>query len=74
VEILRARGFGETWIGWIKKIVIGVSVSVSANGEESNTFKTGKGLRQGDPLSLLLFRGYMMLGRAADKGLMRKIK
>jgi hypothetical protein len=74
VEILRARGFGETWIGWIKKIVIRVSVSVSANGEESNTFRTGKGLRQEDPLSLLLFRGYMMLGRAADKGLMRKIK
>jgi hypothetical protein len=26
-------------------------MSVGANGEESSTFKTGKGLRQGDPLS-----------------------
>jgi hypothetical protein len=45
VEILKPRGFGEKLIGWIKKIVIGGSVSVLANGEESSTFKTGKGLR-----------------------------
>jgi hypothetical protein len=49
VEILKSRGFGDNWIGWIKDIVFGGSVSVLANGEESATFKTGKGLRQGDP-------------------------
>jgi hypothetical protein len=48
-EILKLRGFGEIWIGWIKKIVMGGSVSVMANGEENHTFKTGKGLRQGGP-------------------------
>jgi hypothetical protein len=37
-------------MSWIRRIVLGGSVSVLANGEESNTFKTGKGLRQGDPL------------------------
>jgi hypothetical protein len=55
MEILKLRGFGDTWLGWIRSIVIGGSVSVLANGEESATFKTGKCLRQGDHLSPLLF-------------------
>jgi hypothetical protein len=55
MEILVFSGFGDRWIQWIKSLVVGGSVSVMANGEESQTFKTGKGLRQGDPLSPLLF-------------------
>jgi hypothetical protein len=47
LEVLKLSGFGEVWLGWISIIVIGGSVSVLANGEESSTFKTGKGLRQG---------------------------
>jgi hypothetical protein len=54
-EILQLRGFDEKWISWIRSIIIGGSVSVLVNGEESPTFKIGKGLRQGDPLSPLLF-------------------
>jgi hypothetical protein len=50
-EILKIRGFSETWIDWIKMVVLGGSVSVMANGEESSTFKIGKCLRLGDPLS-----------------------
>jgi hypothetical protein len=49
------RGFGETWITWTRKLVVCGSVSVMANGEESHTFKTGKGLMQSDPLSPVLF-------------------
>jgi hypothetical protein len=55
LEIPKARGLGDKWIGWIRNIVIGGSVSVLVNGEESPTFKTVKGLRQGEPLSPLLF-------------------
>jgi hypothetical protein len=55
LEILESRGFSGKWIGWIKAVVHRGFVSVLANGEESSTFKTGKGLRQGDPLSPLLF-------------------
>jgi hypothetical protein len=46
-EIMKIRGFSETWIAWIRMLVVGGSVNVMANGEESNTFKTGKRLRQG---------------------------
>jgi hypothetical protein len=76
LDILKARGFGEKMRGWIKNIVFGGSVSVLANGEESATFKTGKGLRQGGPLSPLLFNLVVdaltkMLSKAIGKGLVR---
>jgi hypothetical protein len=49
-------------------------VSILANDEESNSFKTGKGLRQGDPLPALLFNLVgdvlsKMLAMAAGVGL-----
>jgi hypothetical protein len=74
MEILISRGFGDKWIQWIKRLVVGGSVSVMANGEESQTFKTGKGLRQGDHVSPLLLNLVddvlnRMLARAAREGL-----
>jgi hypothetical protein len=52
LKILESRGFGETWIGWIRKILFGGSVSILANGEESSTFKTGRGSGRVTPCPL----------------------
>ena len=73
-ELLEARGFGSRWSSWMHNITHGGSAGVKINNTESGFFTTGKGLRQGDPLSLLLFNLVVdvltrMLAKAADQQL-----
>ena len=53
--MLISRGFGAKWSMWIRKVVRGGSICVRINDENGEYFKPGKGFRQGDPLSPLLF-------------------
>ena len=52
---LKAFGFGKEFRKWIKIIYSDVSSCVLNNGFSSNFFKLSKGVRQGCPLSALLF-------------------
>jgi len=53
-EVLIKKGFDEKLRTWIMCSVRGGGrVCVNINGENGPYFKTHRGLRQGDPLSLL---------------------
>jgi hypothetical protein len=53
--MLRSRGFGTKCVNWVPRVVKGGSICINLNNENSPFFSRGKGLRQGDPLSPLLF-------------------
>lgn len=54
-EVMQKKNFGQHFISWVKKINEGGKVSININGEMGPFFKTYRGLRQGDPLSPILF-------------------
>jgi hypothetical protein len=54
-QTLRMKGFDSKWFNWIQEFVSRGSVGVKVNDDIGHYFQTYKGLRQGDPLSLILF-------------------
>jgi hypothetical protein len=49
------KGFSEEWLALIHSFVWGGSVAIKVNDDIGKYFQTKKGLRQGDPLSPMLF-------------------
>jgi hypothetical protein len=54
-EYMQMRGFCEQWRKWIAQVVTGGTVSIKVNDKIGSYIKSYKGVRQGDPLSPILF-------------------
>jgi hypothetical protein len=55
IKVLTAFGFNEKFCHWIKVILHSAFLSISINGRSHGYFTCSRGVRQGDPLSPLLF-------------------
>nr|GEV01339.1 RNA-directed DNA polymerase, eukaryota, reverse transcriptase zinc-binding domain protein [Tanacetum cinerariifolium] len=54
-DVLSKFGFGGKWCKWIQCCIRSSRGSIIINGSPTEEFQFGKGLKQGDPLSLFLF-------------------
>ncbi|XP_031116716.1 uncharacterized protein LOC116020380 [Ipomoea triloba] len=72
-------GFNECWIRNIMECVCTSRLAVACNGQTSDWFKPKRGIRQGDPISPILFvlcieRLSHLIENAVDKGTWKGLK
>jgi hypothetical protein len=77
-QTLRMKGFSAEWRALIYSFVFGGSVAIKVNDDVGRYFQTLNGLRQGDPLSPMLFNIVadllaIMIERAKSDGLIEGV-
>ena len=55
LDILKAKGFGDIWITWIKMLFTSASSAILLNGVPGKKFYGLRGVGQGDSLSPFFF-------------------
>jgi hypothetical protein len=72
-QTLRMKGFSLERCKWAASFMEGGHVGIKINDEVRNNFQTKKGVRQGDPLSLIIFNIVVdilaiLINRAKEEG------
>lgn len=76
IQIMKHKGFLERWLSWMSLIFGSGTSVVFLNGVPGKVFHCNRGVRQGDPLSPLLFvldADFLqtLLNSAKDRGLLQ---
>ncbi len=77
-QTLRMKGFSPRWCEWMASFIQGGHVGIKVNDQIGNCFQTYNGLRQGDPLSHILFNIVadlftLLIKRAKKAGLLNGV-
>ncbi|XP_043696734.1 uncharacterized protein LOC122647382 [Telopea speciosissima] len=54
-NVMHNSGFSDRWINWIRQLLISTRISILVNGGPVGFYRVERGLRQGDPISPMIF-------------------